>query len=146
MTSMRKTTSTVGAALFLAAASLSGTATAIADPDPAAPANNVRYTITTAGPYDFELFYLTSQPASMDAYNDDAYAYAKRERVTVTPEQPWVFETNLADPQWAIVSVSSTARGGMAPPNAHCDIAVDGVVAVAADHPYSPWCQLSQWG
>lgn len=133
--------------MIAAGAVASGLATANADPvDPAAPAApNVRYTVTSAAPYDFELFYLTSQPASMDAYNSDAYAYSTRQKVTVAPDAPFVFETTLADPQWAIMTVSSTARGGMAAPNAHCEIAVDGQIATAADHPYSPWCQLGQW-
>lgn len=113
--------------------------------EPAAANGNVRYTLATAAPYQFTITYLTTQPASKDAYNADADAYLKRDTVTVTPEAPWVFETDLADPQWAFLQASSTARGGMAAPNAHCDVAVDGVVAVQSDHPYSPVCLLSQW-
>ena len=58
---------------------------------------------------------------------------------------PWVFETTLADPQWAILTVSSTTHGGRAAPNPHCDIAVDGQVAVQQDAPYNLQCQLGQW-
>lgn len=114
---------------------------------PAAPAaaGNVRYTLTTAGPYEFQLTYLATQPPSKAAYNADAYAYLKRDTVTVTPDAPWVFDANLADPQWAYFAVSSTAKGGQAAPNAHCEIAVDGTTATQNDHPYSPRCQLSQW-
>jgi hypothetical protein len=105
----------------------------------------VRYTITTGAPYDFDLFYLTAQPPSKQAYNADAYAFVKNEKVHVDPGAPWVFETKLEDPQWAILSVSSTTRGSVGAPNAHCDIAIDGQVVVQNDHPYSPRCQLGQW-
>jgi hypothetical protein len=107
--------------------------------------HQVRYTLTTAGPADFTLFYLTTQPASKAAYNADAYAYMKRETVNVGPDAPWVFETTLADPQWAIFTISSTTHGGQAAPNPHCEIAVDGQVAVQQDAPYNLQCQLGQW-
>lgn len=136
---------------MLAAASVVGHAAlsvgvANAEPDPA-PANGhkVVYTVTTNAPYDFELFYLTAQPADKAAYNADAYAYAKRDRVNLAPGAPWTFETTLADPQWAILTVSSTTRGTSGPPGAHCEITVDGQIAVQQDNPYSPWCQLGQW-
>ena len=139
---MRKATTRVGAALAVAAASIAvGHTTANAEPA----AHQVRYTLTSAGGADFDLFYLTSQPPSKEAYNADAYAFVKRETVNVAAGVPWVFETSLGDPQWAILTVSSTTHGGQAAPNPHCEIAVDGQVAVQNDHPYSPRCQLGQW-
>ncbi|WP_205390395.1 hypothetical protein [Mycolicibacterium hippocampi] len=143
---MRTATAKVGAALgvslMAAAASIAvGPVTASAQPD----GQQVRYTLTSAGAYEFDLFYLTSQPPSMEAFNADAYAFAKREKVNLAPGVPWVFETTMADPQWAILTVSSTTRGGQAAPNAHCDIAVDGQVLVAHDDPYNVRCQLSKW-
>ena len=103
---MRNTTSKVGAvagaAAMVAGAALAfGTATAGAEPE--AGGQVVRYTLTSGAPYQFQVFYLTAQPASKDAYNADAYAYAKRETITVGPDAPWVVETTLADPQWAIL-------------------------------------------
>ena len=146
VTIMRTATAKVGAALgvslMAAAASIAvGPVTASAQPD----GQQVRYTLTSAGAYEFDLFYLTSQPPSMEAFNADAYAFAKREKVNIAPGVPWVFETTMADPQWAILTVSSTTRGGQAAPNAHCDIAVDGQVLVAHDDPYNVRCQLSKW-
>ncbi|GAB3226556.1 hypothetical protein GCM10027535_30110 [Mycolicibacterium hippocampi] len=146
VTIMRTATAKVGAALgvslMAAAASIAvGPVTASAQPD----GQQVRYTLTSAGAYEFDLFYLTSQPPSMEAFNADAYAFAKREKVNLAPGVPWVFETTMADPQWAILTVSSTTRGGQAAPNAHCDIAVDGQVLVAHDDPYNVRCQLSKW-
>lgn len=131
----------VGASLVSAAASVTlGPVSASAQE-----AHQVRYTLATAGAYDFDIFFLTSEPPNMQAFNADAYTYAKREKVTVAPGAPWVFETTMADPQWAIMQVSSTTRGGQAAPNAHCDIAVDGEVVVQHDDPYNVRCQLGQW-
>jgi hypothetical protein len=132
----------VGAALAVAAAGIAvsqGTSTA----EPAG--HQVRYTLTAGGPADFDLFYLTAQPPNKQAYNADAYSFVKKEVVNVGPEAPWVFETTLADPQWAIFTVSSTTHGGQAAPNPHCEIAVDGQVVVQQDGPYNLQCKLSQW-
>jgi len=138
----RKVSAAIGASLVAAAATVAlGAAPANAEPA----AHQVRYTLTSGGPYSFQVLYLTAQPPSMAAYNADAYSYVKRDTITVGPDAPFVFETTLADPQWAILQVSSTAKGGQAPPNAHCEIAIDGQIAVQQDHPYSPTCQLSQW-
>jgi hypothetical protein len=139
---MRTTTARVGVALAVAAAAIAvghGTASAV----PAG--HQVRYTLTTGGPADFDLLYLTTQPPSKDAYNADAYSFVKRETVNLGPGAPWVFETTLADPQWAILTVSSTTHGGQAAPNPHCEIAVDGQVVVRQDAPYNLQCKLSQW-
>jgi hypothetical protein len=105
----------------------------------------VTYTVTSAAPYDFDLFYLTNQPPSKDAYNADSYSFVKNEKVSLSPGVPWVFTTTLADPQWAILTVSSTTKGMVGAPDAHCDIAIDGQIAVQQDNPYSPRCQLAQW-
>lgn len=132
----------VGAAAVAAGAALAfSPATANAEPE----GQLVRYTLTSGAPYQFQVFYLTAQPPSMEAYNADAYAYAKRETITVGPGAPWVFETTLADPQWGILQVSSTTKGAVGAPNAHCDIAVGDQILAAQDHPYSVTCQGTQW-
>ncbi len=139
---MRKGMSKVGAVLVSGAALAAATGVAQADP---AAGHQVRYTLTSAAPYDFQVLYLTAQPADKAAYNADAYTYVKRETINVAPDRPWVFETTLADPQWAILQVSSTTKGGVGAPNPHCDVAVDGQVTVAQDAPYSVVCQGTQW-
>jgi hypothetical protein len=133
-----------GAVLVAAAGVGVSTATsATSNADPAG--HHVRYTLTTQGPADFDLFYLVNQPPNKAAYNADAYSFVKKETVNVGPDAPWVFETTLADPQWAIFTVSSTTHGGQAAPNPHCEIAVDGQTAVQQDGPYNLQCKLSQW-
>jgi hypothetical protein len=142
MTTMGQATRRVGAAFLLAAAAVAVTnATAVAEPA----GHQVTYTLTSGGDADFQLFYLTSQPPNKAAYNADAYSFVKQEPIHLAAGQPWTFTTTLADPQWAILTVSSTTHGGQAAPNPHCDIAIDGQVAVSQDGPYNLQCQLGQW-
>jgi hypothetical protein len=107
--------------------------------------HQVRYTLISAGAADYNLNYLTAQPPSKEAYNADAYAYLKSEQVNLAPGVPWVFETTLEDPQWAILTASTGVHAMQGSPNPHCEIAIDGQVAVQHDGPYTVQCQLSQW-
>ncbi|MDH6193646.1 hypothetical protein M2272_000267 [Mycobacterium frederiksbergense] len=143
MTSMRNVTTKVGVAFVAAAVSAAVLGPATANAEPAG--HQVRYTLTSGAPYEFDLYYLSAQPPSKAAYDKDPYTYLQKATVNVGPDAPWVFDTNLADPQWAIFTVASTTHGGREAPNARCEIAVDGQVAVQNDHPYSPRCQLGQW-
>jgi hypothetical protein len=141
-TAKAKIGAAAGAAVLMVSAGMAASqATAAADPA----THQVRYTLTSGGDADFDLFYLTTQPASKAAYNADSYAYLKKEEITLAAGVPWVFETTMADPQWAILTVSSTTHGGRAAPNPHCEIAVDGQLAVQQDAPYNLQCQLGQW-
>ncbi len=127
---------------MLAAASIAvGQGTANAEP----PAPNVKYTLTSATGVSFQINYLTAQPPSMEAYNDDAYAFLKKEEVPTG--EAWVFETTLDDPQWAFIDASAAAHGGQAPAFPRCEIAVDGQVVVQSDGaaPYAARCALSRW-
>ncbi len=143
MAVMRKVTARVGAALVLAVAGVAATH-AVSSADPA-PGHQVTYTLATGGTYDFTITYLTAQPPSKAAFNANSDGFMKRETVTVSPDAPWVFQTTLEDPQWAFLQVASTTHGGQAAPNAHCEVTIDGQVAVAQDAPYSPQCYLAQW-
>lgn len=132
----------VASAAVIAGAGLAASSgTAGADPE----GQPVHYTVTTAAPYEFTITYLVNQPPSKEAFNADADAFLKRDKITVAPDAPWVFDTNLADPQWAFLQVSSTQRGGMGAPNARCEVTVDGQVAAQHEDPYSPMCLLSKW-
>jgi hypothetical protein len=134
---MRTAITRVGAALLLAAGSLT-MSQGLAD---AQPAPNVRYVLTSDAPVGFDVNYLVNQPPNKEAYNADAYAFLKKDRV----DSPWEFSTTLADPQWAIINASAAAHAMQAPPNAHCEIWVDGQLAVQNTGPYTAFCQLSRW-
>ena len=105
----------------------------------------VRYTLVSAGAADYTINYLTAQPPSKEAYNADAYAFLKKEEVVLQPGVPWVFEATFSDPQWAILTASTGVHAMQGSPNPHCEIAIDGQVAVQQDGPYTVQCQLSQW-
>jgi hypothetical protein len=139
---MRTATARVGAALVVAAAGIAvSQASSIAEPA----GHQVRYTLISAGAADYNLNYLTAQPPSKEAYNADAYAFLKSEQVNLAPGVPWVFETTLEDPQWAILTASTGVHAMQGSPNPHCEIAIDGQVVVQQDGPYTVQCQLSQW-
>lgn len=146
VTGMRKATTKAGAVLatgaILATAGIA-LSQGMAQADPAG--HQVQYRLTTGGPADFDLFYLTTQPPNKQAYNADAYAFVKKETVHVDPGAPWESTTTLADPEWAIFTVSSTTRGGQAAPNPRCEILVDGQVRADQAADYNPRCQLGQW-
>jgi hypothetical protein len=89
----------------------------------------------------FDVNYVTSSPPDKAAFNADAYAFSKREKVVA----PWEFAVTLTDPQWAYISVGRAGHGMEAPPNAHCEIWVDGQLATQNTGPTTAFCQLSQW-
>jgi hypothetical protein len=130
---------------LLAAASIVSQGVAAAQPvEPApapAPAGNVRYVLTSDSPVGFDVNFLVNQPPNKDAYNADAYAFLKKERVN----SPWEATTTLEDPQWAIINASAAAHAMQGPPNARCEIWVDGQLAVQNSGPYTAFCQLSRW-
>jgi hypothetical protein len=138
---MRKATSMVGATLVLAASAIAvSQATAVAQP-PAPTGPNVKYVVTADAPRSFDINYVTSSPADLQAFNADASAYSTRGSFVA----PWETTATLADPQWAYISVARAGHAMEAPPNAHCEIWVDGQLAVQNTGPTTAFCQLSRW-
>lgn len=132
----------VGAALLLAIASIAvSQTTANAEPT----THQVRYTLTTTGPAEFNLFYSFAAPPSKDAYEADPYAFVKSEKVVLAAGVPWVFETTLTDPQAVLLTASSAARAMSADPNPRCEIVVDGQVVLDQSGTSSVQCQLRPW-
>ena len=132
----------VGAALVLAAGSLAvSQGTAVGQPAEPAAGGNVKYVVTADAPLSFDINYVTSSPADLAAFNADANAYSTRGSFVV----PWEATATLADPQWAYISVARAGHAMEAPPNAHCEIWVDGQLAVQNTGPTTAFCQLSQW-
>ena len=111
----------------------------------AEPAHQITYTLTSQGPGDFNLYYAFAAPPSLEAYHADPDAFVKSEKVDLAPGAPWVFQTTLADSQWAFLSASGAAHAGQADPNVRCEIAVDGQVVVDQTGPFTTQCQLRSW-
>jgi hypothetical protein len=123
---------------MLAAASLAvGSGTADAEPT----GHEVKYVLTSATGASLQVNYLVAQPPSKDAYNDDPYAFLKKEEIPT----PWEFTTTLEDAQWATIDASIGFHRANAEPNPHCQILVDGQVAVEGGGPYTARCQLNNW-
>jgi hypothetical protein len=138
-TAESKVGAVIGAAVLMTSVGLAaGAATANAEPA----GHTVVYTLTTEAPADFDLYYLENQPPSKAAYDADAYSYLKKAPVSLGPDAPWSFTTTLTDPQWAILTVSSTTHGMQAAPVPHCDISVDGQSVVALSAPYNLQCRM----
>jgi hypothetical protein len=108
-------------------------------------AHKVVYTVTAATDGSVEFNYLTAQPPSKEAYDADPYAYLKRDRLSLAPGVPWVFETTLEDTQWAYISASGATHGGKGAPFPHCEIAIDGQLAVQQDGESAATCALRPW-
>jgi hypothetical protein len=137
VTYMRKAISMVGAALVLAAGSIAvSQATSDAQAEP-----NVRYVVSADAPLSFDINYVISSPADLQAFNADSSAYSTRGSFVT----PWEATATLADPQWAYISVARAGHAMEAPPNAHCEIWVDGQLAVQNTGPTTAFCQLSRW-
>ncbi len=135
---MRNVKAKIGAVAAVALAVVaSAPATVSAEP----PVPNVKYVLTSATGASFQVNYLIAQPPSKDAYNDDPYAFLKKEELGT----PWEFTTTLEDAQWATIDASIGFHRANAQPNPHCEIWVDGQLAVQGDGPYTARCQLSNW-
>jgi hypothetical protein len=143
---MRTAKSKVGAAIgvsVLVASAGVAASQASASADPAA--HQVHYTLSAAGPGDFNLYYAVAAPPSLEAYHATPDAYVKSEKISLAPDAPWEFNATLADSQWAFLSASGAAHAMQADPNVRCVIAVDGQVVADQSGPFTTQCQLRSW-
>lgn len=141
-TATTKILAACGSIVMMGAGALAiGQGTATAEPAE----HQVKYTLTSVGPGDFNLYYAFAAPPSLEAYHADPNAFVKSEKVNLAPGAPWVFETTLPDSQWAFVSASGAAHAMQADPNVRCEITVDGQVVVEQTGPFATQCQLRSW-
>ena len=140
MTDMGKATSRVGLALIMAAAGIAAIhATSNADPA----AHQVKYTVTTGSELNAQIYYMKVEPSNQGAFDANSSTFLVNDKVPVSPDSPWVFQTTMNDPnQWAIVTASGVLRTN---PQFHCEIAVDGVTVVTQDGDSGVQCALRPW-
>jgi hypothetical protein len=145
MTNMGRVLRRSGAALIGAAASIAVThATSQADPAAPAAGHQVKYTVTTTSDLNAQIYYMKVEPPNQNAFNSDSSPYMVNDKVPVGPDNPWVFQTTMNDPnQWAIVSASGVLRTN---PQFHCEISVDGVTVSTQDGGSGVQCALRPWG
>jgi len=120
---------------------LVGTGRAHAD-DPVM--HHVKYTVTAKNPIYADIYYLDQEPAIFSDYSHDPYRFTPHVNADIAPGKPWSFELNLAKPEvYAMVSVSTGTEPGT--PEFHCDLSVDGTVAVSKDGPRGVLCSIRNW-
>ncbi|BBX21213.1 hypothetical protein MTER_06240 [Mycolicibacter terrae] len=134
------------APLLAGALALGGTLVA-ATPAGADDAHRVRYSVSATETAQALIYYREVQPPNFGEYSHNPYQYSPRADVTVGPNQPWIFETTLADPQdWAMVVVSLPGhRQELAAPGFVCELRVDDVVVATDAGTRGALCSLRTW-
>lgn len=130
-----------------AAVALIAGATATAAPAQAQPVlHDVRYTVTADAPYWVHIYYRDAEPAQFSDYSHNPYVFSPKVETDIGPDQPWVLNAKLADPDlWAMVTVQSGESVDFPTPGFNCELAVDGVVVVTNSGPKGALCSIRNW-
>lgn len=108
--------------------------------------HRVRYTVTTDAPFYAKIYYRDAEPAVFSDYSHNPYLFSPMVEADVGPDQPWVLETQLADPtMWAMVLVQSAESPDFPTPTFNCELAVDGVVVKTHSGPKGALCSIRSW-
>lgn len=119
--------------------------TAVAPVAQAAP-HAVKYVITSDRDFLSQTQYIKTEPANKAAFDAAADQYLVRNPSRISPDEPLVVETSLSDPtQWAYLSASAATKAVTGTPVFHCEIWVDGAVAIQQDGEGAVTCALRQW-
>jgi len=122
------------------------TTAAPAPADDSAP-HRVRYLVSATETAQANIYYREVQPPNFGEYSHNPYQYSPRADVTIGPNQPWIFETTLADPQdWAMVVVSLPGmHPQLASPGFVCELRIDDVVVATDAGTKGALCSLRTW-
>jgi hypothetical protein len=133
------------AALGVALAAMTATATAAPSRADDPPMHQVRYVITAASPIWADIYYLDQQPAKFSDYSHNTYQYTPNVQADIAPGHPWTSPVvMLSDPDnYAMVVVSTGTEPGT--PMFHCALVVDGAVVKSNDGPKGTICSLRSW-
>ncbi|MDD7812998.1 hypothetical protein PP713_10545 [Mycobacterium sp. CSUR Q5927] len=117
-----------------------------ASADDAAP-HRVRYSVSATETAQANIYYREVQPPNFGEYSHNPYQYSPKAEVTIGPNQPWIFETTLADPQdWAMVVVSLPGmHSALASPGFVCELRIDDVVVATDAGTKGALCSLRTW-
>lgn len=132
----------IGAAAMLAAVGGIPTAGVGQADDPVL--HQVTYTVFSEKPTFAEIYYRDTDPQDFAQYSHDPYVFSPNVEAQVGPDNKWVLNVSLINPdQWAMVTASS----GRSPnqPNFHCVLAVDGVVVDTGAGPKGALCSIRNW-
>jgi hypothetical protein len=105
------------------------------------PLHQVKYTVFSEQPFFVEIYYRDVDPPNWAEYSHNPYRFSPNVEADVGPDQMWVQDVMLADPErWAMVTASTGGATGT--PNIHCVLAVDGVVVKTHQGPKGALCSL----
>ncbi len=108
--------------------------------------HQVRYTVTADAPYYATIYYRDAEPAVFSDYSHNPYLFSPKAEADIGPDQPWVLETQLADPTlWAMVAVQSAESPALPTPTFNCELAVDGVVVKTHSGSKGALCSIRSW-
>ncbi len=106
--------------------------------------HDVTYTVYTDTPFRAEIYYRDVDPPNFADYSHDPYVFSPNVEAEIGPENPWVLNVRLADPQnWAMVLGTSGLSPN--PPGFRCTLAVDGEVVVTNAGPKGALCSMRLW-
>ncbi|MEB3019575.1 hypothetical protein K6T79_00785 [Mycolicibacter sp. MYC098] len=110
-------------------------------------AHHVRYSVSATQTAQALVYYREVQPPNFGEYSHNPYQYSPRADVTIGPNQPWIFDTTLADPQdWAMVVVSLPGlHKELAAPGFVCELRVDDVVVATDAGTKGALCSMRTW-
>ena len=118
--------------------------TAYADDPLPPPLHQVKYTVFSERPFNVGIYYREVDPPDWGAYSHNPYQFSPKIEADVGPDQQWVLDVMLANPdEWAMVA--ATAAPSTQSPNIHCVLAVDGVVVATHQGPKGALCSLRTW-
>lgn len=108
--------------------------------------HQVRYTVTADAPFWAEIYYRDIDPPSWSDYSHNPYEFSPKAEADVGPNQAWVHDTMLADPdQWAMVTVQSGDAPNIHTPTFNCTLEVDGAVVKTNSGIKGTLCSLRNW-
>ncbi|ODQ95964.1 hypothetical protein [Mycolicibacterium holsaticum] len=141
----RRLLSLLSAVVMAGAGVVAASATAHGQPPPPPPAvHNVKYTVFAEQPFDVAIYYRDSDPPNWADYSHNPYVYSPKAKARVGPDQQWVLDVVLANPdEWAMVT--ATSGQSTQTPNIHCVLAVDGVVVATDAGPKGALCSIRNW-
>ncbi|MDI3315384.1 MAG: hypothetical protein QJR12_14265 [Mycobacterium sp.] len=106
--------------------------------------HHVIYRVSAQSPIYADIYYLAQEPAIFAEYSHNPYQFVPNVKTDITPNKPWSYELDLANPdQWALVTASTGTEPGT--PMFHCELMVDGKVVVAKDGPKGVLCSIRHW-
>ncbi|OBB98841.1 hypothetical protein A5784_23155 [Mycobacterium sp. 852013-50091_SCH5140682] len=106
--------------------------------------HRVTYKVSAESQVTADIYYREVDPPTWADYSHNPYEFSPKVEATIGPDQPWVIDVMLADPdQWAMVAATS----GRLPttPVFHCELAVDGVSVTSSGGPKGALCALRHW-